>query len=188
MVQQFDIQKKGSQKLKLIYILLFVGAILFCISAVAGAKFIMFIPAFLLFFFAVRTYISRKRILGQKIEVDDDSVTYYLWTGECATLNFNEITYAGFYAKNPTKVRFSEGLYMYSDSADRYCLIGTDFERSDELYSLLKEKCNAANVKWQDLDYCGKNGLVKKLRELLNISDSETTEQDCDNLQETSVE
>ena len=37
MVQQFDIQKKGSQKLKLIYILLFVGAILFCISAVAGA-------------------------------------------------------------------------------------------------------------------------------------------------------
>lgn len=188
MIQQFDIQKKGAKKLKLIYIVLFIGAILFCVSAVASAKFIMFIPAFFLFFFAVRTYISRKRILGQKIEVDDNSVTYYLWTGECATLNFSEITYAGFYAKNPAKIRYGEGLYMYSDSADRYCLIGTDFENSNDLYNLLKEKCNAANVKWQDLNYCGKHGLVKRLRELLNINDSETDNSESEKLQETSVE
>ena len=44
----------------------------------------------------------------------------------------------------------------------------------EQLYNLLKEKCNAANVKWQDLNYCGKHGLVKRLRELLNINDSET--------------
>lgn len=188
MIQQFDIQKKGSKKLKFLYIILFIGAISFCVSAVASAKFIMFIPAFLLFFFAVRTYISRKRILEQKIEIDDNTITYYLWSGECATLNFSEITYAGFYAKNPAKIKYGEGFYMYSDSADRYCLIGTDFEKSNELYALLKEKCNVANVKWQDLSYCGKYGLVKKLRELLNINDSENNNSESDNLQETSVE
>lgn len=188
MLQQFDIQKKGSQKLKLIYILFFIGAISFCLLAVVRAKFLMFIPAFLFFFFAVRTYISRKNILGQKIEIDDNSITYYLYSAECTTLKFFEITYAGFYAKNPAKLRLNEGLYMYSESADRYCLIGTDFERSDELYKLLQEKCLAANVKWHNLSYCGKFGLVKRLRELLNLNDTEITEPESDNLQETSVE
>lgn len=187
MTQQFNIQKKGSKKLKLLYIIFFAGAIFFCVLAVASAKFLMFIPAFLLFFFSVRTYTSSKRILSQKIEIDDNSVTYYLGTGDCTTLNFPEITVAGFYANNPSKLKSSEGLYMYSEKADRYCLIGTDFERSDELYNLLKEKCDAAGVEWHNLSYCGKFGLVKKLRELLDIKDDDT-DSESDNLQETSAE
>lgn len=186
MTHHFNIQKKGSQKLTLLYILFFTGAISFCVLAVASARFLMFIPAFLLFFFAVRIYISRKRILGQKIEIDDNSITYYLGTGECTTLNFSEITVAGFYAKNPSKLKYNEGLYMYSESADRYCLIGTDFEKSDELYNLLKEKCDTAGVEWHNLDYCGKYGLVKKLRELLNINEGDSSE--SENSQETNAE
>ena len=60
--------------------------------------------------------------------------------------------------------------------------------REFENYELLKEKCNPANVKWQDLNYCGKHGLVKRLRELLNINDSETDNSESEKLQETSVE
>lgn len=186
MTQQFNIQKKGSQKLTLLYILFFAGAISFCALAVASARFIMFIPAFLLFFFAVRIYTSRKRILGQKIEIDDNSVTYYLDTGECTTLNFPEITVAGFYAKNPSKLKYNEGMYIYSESVDRYCFIGADFEKKDELYSLLKEKCDAAGVEWHNLDYCGKYGLKKKLRDFLNIDDDDSSE--AENLQETNAE
>lgn len=208
MTQQFNIRKKGSRKLKFLYITFFAGAIFFCVLAVAAMKFLMFIPAFLLFFFAVRTYTSSKRILGQKIEIDDNSVTYYMGTGECTTLIFSEITVAGFYAKNPIKLKsgkgsIGEGLYLYSEKIDRYCLIGTDFDRSDELYNILKAKCDAVGAKWQDLSYCGKFGLVKKLKELLNIneddddseseSDSECesdsdSERESEKLQETNAE
>lgn len=188
MTQQFNILKKGSRKLKFLYIIFFTGAISFCVLAVATAKFLMFIPAFLLFFFAMRTYTSSKRILGQKIEIDDNSITYYLGTGECATLNFPEITVAGFYAKNPSKLKNGEGLYLYSEKADRYCLIGTDFEKSDELYDILKAKCNDAGVEWHDLSYCGKFGLVKRLKELLNIKDDDKSSSESENLQETNAE
>lgn len=188
MTHQFGIQKKGSRKLNVIYIIFFAGAISFCMLAVASTKFLMFIPAFLLFFFAVRIFTSRKRILGQKIEIDDNSITYCLSTGECTTLIFSEITAAGFYAKNPSKLRYNEGMYLYSNSADRYCFIGADFDKNDELYNMLKEKCDAAGVEWHNLDYCGKYGLVKKIWELLNIKDGEDDNPQSENLQETNAE
>lgn len=169
MIDNFKITTESAKRLRYFSFFLFFITVVLLILVNLTKKWLLIIPAFFSFLFLLWLFLSRKKLLGQDIELWEDHIVYRMTADEVVSLDYKDITFAGFYQKKPGTALFGfrDGLYVYSEKVDRYYQIGPDFERRDVLYATVKENCRKYQIPWIDVQRERKDSLVIELKRLL---------------------
>ncbi len=168
-MEVFKILPENTKRFRLFFVLLFATTIAMITVAGITQNGLFLGMAFIILLVTVWLFYSRKRLLGQSVELDSSKMIYNMSAGERVELAFSDITFAGYFKKNldSEKFGFKDGLYIYAEDIDRYYLIGSDFERLETLYGLIQKHCYQNRVVWSDIKRVDKHTLVCGIKELL---------------------